>query len=167
MEPELGTLTAADVEHLTDWDAPPLDAVPHEVRPDIVAYHLAVAGIPDCFDSLEEGEDLVSAAGWSVTDGHAMPTTSGSVDRFVRAHLAMIDTWWLAIDSLDAAVRGPSGLPPWAQEFVKGELRSLFDATTALQRAVIAYHHGSAGPELSSAYGYQYALSNGTVAPFC
>ncbi|MEV6421614.1 hypothetical protein [Streptomyces sp. NPDC051662] len=164
MEPEL-TLTAADVEHLTDWGAPPLDAVPHEMRPDIVAYYLAIAGIPDCFDSLDDG-DLALAAGCSATDGHATPATPSSIDSFVRAHLAMIDTWWLAIDSLDAAVRGPYGPPPWAQKFVKGELQSLFDATTALQRAVITHHHGSAGPQLSRAYGYQYALSNGTVAPF-
>ena len=157
--------TAADVERLTDWDIPPLNEVPHEVRPDIVAYHSAVAGIPDCFDSLDEG-DLSQLAEWFTADGQAMPATPNSVDSYVRAHLAMINTWWLAIDSLDAVVRGPHGLPPWALAFVGGELQSLFAATTALQRAVIAFHHGSAGPQLSEAYGYSYALSNGTVSPF-
>ncbi|MGW6744816.1 hypothetical protein ACWGDX_29465 [Streptomyces sp. NPDC055025] len=133
MEPELDVLTAADVERLTDWNVPPLDAVPHDVRPEIVTYYLAVAGIPDCFDPLA-GLDVELRAGWSATDGRTMPATPGSVDLFVGAHLRMIDTWWLAIDSLDTSVRGPYGLPPWAEDFVKGELQNLFDATTALQR---------------------------------
>lgn len=164
MEPDIDQPPRGDADHLTDWDRPPLDAVPHQLRPEITAYYRAVSGISDCFSSLNAA-DLSLPAGWSA-EGREVPATPRSVDSFVRAHLAMIDTWWLAIDSLDAAVRGPHELPPWAQEFVGGELQSLFEATTALQRAVITHRHGSAGPQLSRAHGFAYVLSGGAVAPF-
>jgi hypothetical protein len=161
MEAELRPPTATDIEHLIDWSIPPLDAVPNGDRTLVVTYYANTAGIPDCFDGLDETPLLELAE--PGTDG---PDHAAAVDSFVRAHLDMLDAWYQAIDSLDARIRDASGLPSWAAEFLHGEAEQLFTATSTLDRAVITHHHGSAGPRLSAAYGLAYPLSNGTISPF-
>ncbi|MEW1762426.1 hypothetical protein AB0393_38735 [Streptomyces cyaneofuscatus] len=152
----------ADIGPLIDWNDGPFDEVPDQLRPFVVNYYVTTAGIPDCFDGFDE----VPLADHAVSSSPDGVDPAAAVRAFVQAHLGMLDTWYGAIDSLDAGVRGAHGLPAWAERFLQGAAQELFLATSALNSAVMTHHHGSAGPRVSEAYGFAYALSNGTVRPF-
>ncbi|MFI1312942.1 hypothetical protein ACH4TS_22815 [Streptomyces albidoflavus] len=160
---ELRVTQAADIEPLIDWNVGPLDEVPDQLRAFVVDYYVTTAGILDCFDGFDE----VPLADHAVSSSPGGVDSAAGVRTFVQAHLGMLDTWYGAIDSLDAGVRGvDGGLPSWAERFLQGEAHGLFLATSALSSAVMTHHHGSAGPRLSESYGFAYPLSNGTVCPF-
>lgn len=160
-------ITREEVEALTDWTRYPLDSVPVEQRPTVLTYEHAIVGIEDCFDSLD-GAAIRSCSQYAAKD-RPWTTPKDEADTFITGHLAMLDTWHDALDGLDSDLRGDvvaGGLPDWAHALLKHEARGLFLATTTLLRAIAEYHHGSAGPGLSEAYGFAYALSNSTLNPF-
>lgn len=134
----------------------------------VTEYETAIAGIPDCFDCMT-GEAIRDLAAYAVTLNREGVTLESAADEFVRGHLEMLSTWQDAIDGLDSEIRGhviEGGIPDWARQYLKVEALRLFDATTDLQRAVVEYHHGTAGPRLDPEYGHAYALSNSTLNPF-
>ena len=136
-------------------------------RTAITEYETAIAGIPDCFDCLT-GKSIAELATYAASLNPDVGVAS-HVDQFVCGHLDMLATWYDAIDQLDSEIRGnviAGGIPEWAQQYLKAQALAMFSATIALQRAVIEYHHGSAGPRLDPEYGHAYALSNSTLNPF-
>lgn len=137
--------------------------IPAEHRGVIDAYLTEIAGIPDLFDGLD-ADDLRQIA-CDVLQEKTSPAVA--VDGFVRAHLGYLGTWRDALDQLDADLRDGHGrLPDWAAPMTCGVARDLFDADSAMKNAVIEFHHGSVGPYLNPAYGYEYCLSNGYAGPF-
>ena len=137
-------------------------AVPAARLPAVGTYIEEVGAIPDVFDGLDAGA-LQELARELPADGGGQT----GVDRFVRAHLGYLSTWFTALDSLDAGLRDDAGLlPDWAEPIVRGIALDLFEADQALKAAVIEYHHGSAGLRLEPGYGHQFPLSNGTADPF-
>ena len=162
----LEPITEADVNAMIKWDAPLYSEIPVEARPAIVTFETAVIGIEDCFDCMD-GESIRSYAAMILEKPGE--TLTIEIDSFIRAYVGMLDNWLDAIDGLDARLRGDvcaGGVPEWAELYLKSQASSLFHATTALQRAVVEYHHGSAGPRLSEDYGDAYALSNSALSPF-
>lgn len=159
-------ITREEVEALTDWTRHPLDSVPADMRPIVLTYEHAIVGTEDCFDLLDGGSIHEMANYAANAPGK---TVTAEADAFVRGHLKMLDTWHDALDGLDSDLRGDvvaGGLPDWAHALLKHEARRLFLATTTLLRAIAEYHHGAAGPHLSEAYGFAYALSNSALNPF-
>ncbi|MFJ6215055.1 hypothetical protein ACIQGZ_17220 [Streptomyces sp. NPDC092296] len=138
-------------------------------HPAVTAYEKAIAGIPDCFDHLTT-DSIRGAAVIAVESGRTPGTTVAlEADRFVRAHLGMLDTWHDALDALDSELRGDTvagGLPDDQILYLKTQALDLFEATTSLLRATATYHHGSAGPALDPEYGHAYALSCSALQPF-
>lgn len=138
--------------------------IPAEYLPAVTTYITeGIGAIPDLFDQLD-GQSLRQLAADVSAEG-ASP--AAVVDQYVRAHLAYLDQWFTALDTLDSELRDGRGrLPDWAEPVTRGIALEIFAADTALKSAVIDYHHGSAGQRLSPAHGYAYSLSNGTAAPF-
>lgn len=160
-------ITEADVSTLIDWTDLQHAPIPADQRPAIVAYEHTVVGIEDCFDGLDG--DMIRACSLDAAKGPLGMYPAKEADSYVRAHLVMLDTWHDALDGLDSELRGDTvsgGLPAWAGQYLKAEALSLFAAATALQRAVLEYHHGGAGPRLDPAYGYGYPLSCSVLNPF-
>jgi hypothetical protein len=136
-----------------------------EQHPAITAYEQAIAGIPDTFDCFT----AQSIRDWVDWANKPLAATSDRAHHYVRSHFDYLDTWRDALDGLDSDLRAHvvEGPLPWDQAaYLKQQALALFDATTALQRAVCEYHHGVAGPALDPAYGHAYALSNSAVRPF-
>jgi hypothetical protein len=138
-----------------------------EQHPAIAAYEEDLGGIPDTFDCFTV-QALRDIRTWSA--GAAGLDPQAEVDKFVRAHFEYLSTWHDALDGLDSELRChvvAGGLLPDDQAlYLKVQALALFTATTALQRAVCEYHHGTAGPGLSEAYGHAYELSNSALSPF-
>lgn len=157
---ELDRTTAACEEHLGRSRTPAEQAA-------VTEYETAIAGIPDCFDSLD-GKQIAELATYAAS----LPAgdhPGAEADKFVRGHLDMLSRWYDALDSLDSEIRGnvvEGGIPEWAQQYLKAEALELFESNTALLRAIAEYHHGSAGPLLDPEYGHAYQLSNSTLRPF-
>lgn len=138
-----------------------------EQHPAVTAYERATAGIPDCFDHLTGG--TIRETSEVAAEGKPWTYPKKEADAFVAAHFSMLDKWHDAIDELDSELRGnvvAGGLPDDQALYLKQQALALFDATTALLRAVAEYHHGTAGPALDPAYGHAYALSNSALRPF-
>ncbi|MFJ5217230.1 hypothetical protein ACIP98_21215 [Streptomyces sp. NPDC088354] len=151
---------AADAEPApVDWNQYPYDQLLVEQRPAVEAYEAAVASVREAC-AVTAG-DLRDCAVIALEAGLS---AAHHVDGHVRMHLALLDTWHQALDSLDAALRNAAGhhTAP-TREIVSDEAAQMQDAVQALHRAVIAYHHGATGPVPDAAYGDAYALSNGTI----
>ncbi|ARZ72614.1 hypothetical protein SMD11_7038 [Streptomyces albireticuli] len=113
--PAITAPTAFEVERLIDWTQPPYDAVPKEHRPAVVEYETATYGIPDA----AEGATVETLRDWAADAGEGGRATpeviARAVDAMVRRDLRTLDTWHLALDTLDSSLRGPAGLPDWAK----------------------------------------------------
>ena len=159
-------LTDADVAAWIKWDNPLYAAIQASERPGIITYEKEIAGIPDCFDCFDV-ESLRSQAALILAEPSSI--LPAEFDSFVRAYAGMLDNWLDALDGLDSRLRGDvsaGSLPEWADLYLKSQASDLFHATSAFQRAVVEYHHGSAGPALSEDYGDRYVLSNSALSPF-
>lgn len=134
----------------------------------VTEYETAIAGIPDCFDSLT-GASIRDLAKFAVNNSGCGTTVGAEADKYVRAHFDMLAVWHDALDALDSEIRADvieGSISDWARQYLKAEARELFDATQTLLRAVAEYHHGASGPRLDPEYGHAYALSNSALNPF-
>jgi hypothetical protein len=135
-------------------------------HPAITTYQHATAGIPDSFDCLT-ARSLHDHQINAFRDGKT--PASAAVHTLVCEYLDMINNWYDAIDNLDSELRAhvtAGSLPDDQALYLKQQAMALFEASTALLRAIAEYHHGAAGPALDPAYGHAYALSNSTLRPF-
>lgn len=136
--------------------------VPDHQQAAVTAYltDVDVAALPCMFDGFS-ADDLADLDVARDEDRRA------AVDHLVCTQLALLGRWYFALDTLDAELRDARGHhDEQTQAIVNGLSRDLFAATSMLQRAVITYHHGGAGPLLDPAYGFAYELANGTAHPF-
>ena len=133
----------------------------------ITAYEAATAGIPDSLDCLT-GASIRGLSEYAAN----LPNGSyplAEAGKFIRAHLDMLATWYDDLDALDSEIRGDvieGHIPDDDRAYLKQQAHNLFAAQQTLYRAIVEYHHGTAGPLLDPAYGYAYELSNSTISPF-
>ncbi|MGP3951228.1 hypothetical protein [Streptomyces sp. 7N604] len=135
------------------WESSRYACVPAERRAEIAVY-------VDCTKGLKAG--LVQES-----DLRAAAAEGGfpAVDRLVRRHIALMDEWYAALDSLHGALLTSAGaLPAWALEFVRGEGEDLNSAREWLTSAVVDYHHGTAGRRPDTLFGgVCFVFSTGSV----